>query len=267
MNATLLTLATVIVYFTSGTVFALRLFGSQTRKPAKSLGVGLGFLALLGHLVILYQALHTASGVNFSFFNAVSFAAWVICLVFLLSCIKKPLETLGIVLLPIAGITLLLALWYPGIHLLPPDAHWRLRSHVLVSLLAYSVLTMAAIQALMLAVQDSQLRKHHPGGFVRALPPLQTMESLMFEMILIGFVLLSISLLTGFLFLDDMFAQRLVHKTILSILAWLAFAVLLWGRHRFGWRGRTAIRWTLVGFVVLALAYFGSKAMIELILQ
>jgi len=89
----------------------------------------------------------------------------------------------------------------------------------------------------------------------------------MFEMIFIGFVLLSFSLLTGFLFLDDMFAQRLVHKTILSILAWLAFAVLLWGRFRFGWRGRTAIRWTLVGFGALVLAYFGTKAVIELILK
>ncbi len=266
MNITLLTIAAVILYFASGTVFAMRLFGSQARKPAKSLGLGLGFAALLIHLVILYQALHTASGVNFSFFNAVSFATWVISLVFLLSCISKPLETLGIVLLPIAGITLLLALWFPGIYLLPPDTHWRLRSHVLVSLLAYSVLTLAAIQSVMLAVQDSQLRKHHPGGFVRSMPPLQTMETLMFEMILIGFVLLSISLLTGFMFLDNMFAQRLAHKTILSILAWLAFAVLLWGRYRFGWRGRTAIRWTLAGFGVLVLAYFGSKAVIELIL-
>lgn len=267
MQTTLLTIAAVLLYFASGTVFTLRLFGSQERRPAKLLGTGLGFAALLIHLAVLYQALHTANGVNFSFFNAVSFAAWVICLVFLLSCIRKPLETLGIVLLPIAGITLLLALWFPGIHLLPADAQWHLRSHVLISLLAYSVLTMAAIQAILLAVQDSQLRKHHPGGFVRALPPLQTMEALMFEMIFIGFVLLTISLLSGFLFLDDMFAQRLVHKTILSILAWLAFAVLLWGRHRFGWRGRTAIHWTLAGFVALALAYFGSKAVIELILK
>ena len=266
MYTTLLTIAAVVLYFASGSVFAVRLFGSQTRKPAKILGTVLGFAALLIHLVVIYQALHTASGLNFSFFNAVSFAAWVVCLVFLLSSIRKPLETLGIVLLPISGVTLLLALWFPGIHLLPPDAQWHLRSHVLISLLAYSVLTMAAIQSILLAVQDSQLRKHHPGGFVRALPPLQTMESLMFEMILIGFVLLSVSLLSGFLFLDDMFAQRLVHKTILSILAWTAFAILLWGRYRFGWRGRTAIRWTLTGFAVLALAYFGSKAVIELIL-
>ncbi len=266
MNTTLLIIAAALLYFAGGTVFALRLFASPSRKPAKAWGLGLGFLALSIHLFVLYQILHTSGGINFSFFNAVSFSAWVICLLFLLSSIRKPLETLGIVLLPVAGITLLLTLAFPGIHLLPPDAQWHLRIHVLVSLLAYSVLTMAAIQSLLLAVQDSQLRKHHPGGFVRSLPPLQTMESLMFEMILIGFVLLSISLVSGFIFLEDMFAQRLVHKTILSILAWLAFAVLLWGRYRFGWRGRTAIRWTLTGFAVLALAYFGSKAVMELIL-
>ena len=267
MNITLLTFAAVFLYFASGIIFALRLFSNQTSRPSKLLGLGLGFVALLLHFAILYQALDAQTGVNFSLFNAMSFSAWVICLLFLSSSIRKPLETLGIVLLPIAAISLLLALWYPGLHFLPADTHWQLRSHVLISLLAYSVLTMAAIQALLLALQDSQLRKHRAGGFVRALPPLQTMEALMFEMILIGFVLLSLSLLSGFLFLDDMFAQRLVHKTFLSLLAWLAFAVLLWGRYRFGWRGRIAIRWTLVGFGVLVLAYFGSKAVIELILQ
>jgi ABC-type uncharacterized transport system permease subunit len=86
-------------------------------------------------------------------------------------------------------------------------------------------------------------------------------------MISVGFVLLSAALVTGFLFLEDMFAQHLAHKTVLSILAWLAFGILLWGRYRFGWRGRPAIRWTLVGFAVLVLAYFGSKAVLELLLR
>ena len=88
-----------------------------------------------------------------------------------------------------------------------------------------------------------------------------------FQLGFFGFILLSVGLLTGFLYLEDMFAQHLVHKTVLSMVAWIAFAVLLWGRFRFGWRGRTAIRWTLIGFAVLMLAYFGSKAVVELILQ
>jgi len=120
---------------------------------------------------------------------------------------------------------------------------------------------------LVLAVQDHQLRNKKPGGFVRALPPLQTMETLLFQMIGLGFFLHSLSLITGIIYLDDMFAQHIAHKTILSILAWIIFAILLWGRWRFGWRGSTAIRWTLAGFTVLFLAYVGSKWVLEVILN
>ncbi len=268
METTLLLLSAVLLYLGSGTIFTLRLFRrAESRKPSKALGLGLGFGALLFHGVILYFSLHTHQGLNFSFFNAVSFAAWVVCLLYLLAALSKPVESLGMVLLPLAAVTLLLEYFFPGVRLLPPHAAWQLRAHVIISILAYSVLTMAAVQAVLLAIQDRQLRSHHPGGFIRALPPLQTMEGLMFEMITIGFILLTLALLSGFLFLEDMFAQHLVHKTLLSILAWVIFAILLWGRYRFGWRGRTAIRWTLTGFIVLALAYFGSKAVVELILK
>jgi len=123
------------------------------------------------------------------------------------------------------------------------------------------------VQAVLLAIQDHQLHNRHPGGFVRSLPPLQTMEVLLFEMIGAGFLLLTLALISGIVYLDNMFAQHLAHKTILSIAAWLVFGTLLWGRFRYGWRGRTALIWTLSGFVVLMLAYFGSKAVIELILS
>ena len=164
-----------------------------------------------------------------------------------------------LLLLAVGAPQALLDLRFPGSRLLGEDAGWQLRLHVLTSMLAYSLLTLASAQAILLAVQDNHLRRHHPGGFIRALPPLQTMESLLFEMIGVGFALLSVALVTGFIYLEDMFAQHLVHKTVLSIAAWCAFAVLLWGRWRFGWRGRTAIRWTLGGFIALMLAFFGSK--------
>ena len=93
------------------------------------------------------------------------------------------------------------------------------------------------------------------------------MEKLLFELIWIGFILLTLSVASGFIFLDDMFAQHLVHKTILSIIAWCIFAILLYGRHAQGWRGTTAIKLTIAGFVVLMLAYFGSKFVLEIILQ
>ena len=265
---TLQTILAAGLYLVSGALLGTRLFyGSKTNKPPRQLSLGIAFAAVLIHLWILYQALHTDAGVNFGFFNAVSFAAWVMVVLFLISSLRKPLENLGIVLLPFAGLTLIFVLLFPAIHILPEDTHWNLRAHVLTSLLAYSVLAMASVQAILLAIQDTQLRKHHPGGFIRALPPLQTMESLLFEMILIGFILLSIALLTGFLFMEDMFAQRVVHKTILSITAWVAFGILLWGRFRYGWRGRKAIYWILFAFVVLAMSYFGSKAVMELVLH
>ena len=104
-------------------------------------------------------------------------------------------------------------------------------------------------------------------GVVRSLPSLQSMETLMFQLLGAGLVLLTVSLVTGFVFLENLFAQHLAHKTILSLLAWLLFAVLLVGRSRYGWRGQTAIRWTLSGFAALMLAYFGSKLVLELILN
>ncbi len=142
-----------------------------------------------------------------------------------------------------------------------------LRVHILISIFSYSLLAIAALQAVLLAIQNKHLRNRHPGGFIRALPPLETMEQLLFRMIGLGYILLSLSLLTGAAYIEDIFAQHLVHKTVLSLAAWLVFAILLWGRWRHGWRGRIAIRWTLVGFVVLMLAYFGSKLVLELILH
>ncbi len=142
-----------------------------------------------------------------------------------------------------------------------------LESHIVLSILAYSLLSIAAVQSILLFIQDARLRQHHPAGFIRSLPPLETMEGLLFKIIALGFLMLSLSLLSGLIYLEDMFAQHLVHKTILSIIAWGLFAILLFGRWRFGWRGQIAIRWTITAFVVLMLAYFGSKFVIELILQ
>ena len=268
MNTAVFALPAAIFYFAGGLSAGLRLFGSRDgRRPPRMLGILFGLMGAILHAMVLYQGMVVTGGLNLGFFHAFSLAAWTVVLLLLLSSLRKPVENLGIVLLPIAALTLLLALRYPAVHLLPAGAAMGLKMHVILSLLAYSVLAMACVQAILLAVQDRHLRHHHPGGFVRMLPPLQTMESLLFEMIAAGYLLLSAALVSGFLFLQDMFAQQLVHKTVLSMVAWVAFGTLLWGRFRFGWRGRTAIRWTISGFVFLLLAYFGSKAVLELILN
>jgi len=268
MSASLLALPATALYFVSGLLIGLRLFGQpDARRPPRALAIGLGMLATALHAVLIWTQTLTDTGLNVAFFSVTSLVAWAIAVLVLFSALNKPVENLGIVLLPLAGLAVLLAWRHPGYKLLPDSTPWALRAHVLVSLLAYAILTVASVQAILLAIQDRHLHRRQPVGFVRALPPLQTMESLLFEMIALGFLLLSVALGTGFMFLEDMFAQHLAHKTILSVAAWTVFGILLWGRFRFGWRGRTALRWTLAGFVVLMIAYFGSKFVLELILQ
>lgn len=268
MNASVLVYLTVFLYLIAGFSIGLRLFShSEPPRPARALGIGLGIGAIALHGILLFGQLLSGDSINLSFFSAGSLTAWAIAVILLVSALSKPVENLGALAFPIAAVVVILASRFPGERLLEAGAAVELHLHVITSMLAYALLTLASAQALLVAVQDNHLRSHHPGGFVRALPPLQTMEALLFELIGVGFVLLSIALLTGFVYLDDMFAQNVAHKTILSILAWIAFAVLLWGRFRFGWRGRTAIQWTLGGFAALMLAYFGSKAILELVLH
>ncbi len=259
---------TILLYLACGGLIAIRLFERPKQiVPPRPLALAVGIMGVLLHALLLYTGLFTDSGVNLGFFNALSLAAWTILALLLLSSMTKPVENLGILLFPLGALVVWLESQYPATRLLSQDASWGLKIHVLISMLAYSLLTLASMQAVLLAIQDHHLHNRHPGGFIRALPPLQTMESLLFEMIGAGFALLTLSLLSGLVFLDDMFAQHLVHKTVLSVLGWVVFGTLLIGRFRVGWRGRTAITWTLSGFVVLMLAYFGSKAVLELILQ
>ena len=170
MNMTLIAFPAAALYFAGGLSTGLRLFASETSwRPARHLGIGLGFAALLLHAAMLYFELFTVDGLNLSFFNAVSLAAWTVAGLLLVSALSKPVENLAILALPVAAITVLLDLRFPGNHLLGQDAGWALRVHVLTSMLAYSLLTLASAQAILLAVQDNHLRRHHPGGYILSL--------------------------------------------------------------------------------------------------
>ncbi|QKT04715.1 cytochrome c biogenesis protein CcsA [Ectothiorhodospiraceae bacterium 2226] len=241
--------------------------GVRANPTYRRIGLGLGALALVLHAVALQQSVFTPEGVWLGFFNVLSLTAWLISLLLVLTAAVRPVESLGIVIFPFAAAAVMLKLLFPEAGIRIGGHGPALELHILVSFLAYSLLGLAAVQALLLAAQERHLRTKRPGGYVRALPPLQTMEQLLFQLIALGFFLLSLALASGFLFLEDIFAQHLVHKTVLSITAWTVFGILLFGRWRFGWRGRTAIRWTLSGFAVLMLAYFGSKLVLELILR
>lgn len=139
--------------------------------------------------------------------------------------------------------------------------------HIITSILAFGVLSIAGVYATFVYLIDHLLRHHRFNKLVQTLPALNTLEGLLFHLIKAGFAVLTVSLLTGLIYVNDLFGQHLAHKTLLSIFAWLVFAVLLWGRWKKGWRGRVAVRMTLAGIVLLLLSYFGSKLILEVFLQ
>jgi len=266
MNISLLSIVAVLAYLGAG-FLVLRRLTTRVSTTERRLGgiLVLAGIGLLAHSILLYQNFFATAGLNFGVFNALSLLAWLIVLLLAFSIFNRAVENLGIAVFPLAALTLIVEASFTTEHIVDSD-NVALKIHILISILSSSIVTIAAIQALLLAVQDRHLHNKHPGGFVRTMPPLQTMEALLFQMLAVGFVLQSLSLVSGFAFLEDMFAQHLVHKTVLSILAWIIFAVLLWGRWRFGWRGKMAIRSTLSGFVLLMLAYIGSKLVLEVMI-
>ena len=268
MNVLLPGILAITLYLLAGSLLTLRLVrGNVETGCDRSQIILIGLAAIVIHAALLYPSILTSSGLNLGFFYAASLIALTTALLLILASLFEPVENLGIPVFVLAALSIGLLLIYPARHMLTGATSWQLDTHILTSLLAYSILGLAVIQAILLAIQDHHLHNRQPGGFIRALPPLQVMEALLFQMIAAGYALLTLSLITGILFLEDIFAQHLVHKTILSIIAWLVFGILLWGRWRFGWRGRVAIRWTIGGFVFLMLAYFGSKFVLELVLN
>jgi len=267
MTATALAPIASLIYISVGILLGVRLVKGIQSPTGNRLMVSLGSVGLVLHAIVLYHNVFNPAGINLGFFNALSLLSGIIVLLLVIAASSEPVENLGIAIFPLAGIAVVLELFFPSHDILTETEAIKLDVHILISILAYSVLSIAAVQAILLAIQNKQLHDRRILGFVRALPPLETMENLMFQMIGLGFVLMTLSLATGMLYLKDMFAQHLAHKTILSITAWLVYAILLWGRWRHGWRGKTAIRWTLSGFASLLLAYFGSKLVLELILK
>ncbi len=263
----LLGLATILLYAAATLIVGRRLFAADSaaaRARAPLAWTVLPAMAL--HAALIYQVASAGAGPDFGLFGVASLMGWVIVAMVTLATLVRPVEDLGIFVLPLAALTVAFSLAGWDEQPLSTEHGLGLRVHIVISVLAYGLLTIGAFQSLVLAYQERRLRRKRLGGVLRVLPPLQAQEQLLFQLVGLGFFLLSLSLVSGFMFVSDMFAQHLVHKTVLSVLAWTVFAVLLWGRWRHGWRGRTAIRWSLAGFVLLALAYFGSKIVLELIL-
>lgn len=235
--------------------------------PVLALAVGL-------HGVLLVHGIYVEGQLRFGFAHALSATLWITALIVWVETFFSASRGLFLLVLPLAALTAVLPAAYPGAILGQATEAPMFRLHLLLAILAYSLLTIAAMHALLMASMDRRLHGETMAGggrlahFLDRLPPLLAMETVLFRLITAGFVLLSATLISGLFFSEEVFgrALRLDHKTIFTIAAWVVFGGLLAGRVVFGWRGRTALRWTLTGFAMLMLAYVGSRFVLEVVL-
>lgn len=263
MPTTALSGIAILAYLVAGGLVAASI--ARVATPARGIGLVAAALATLVHAVLVF-GMH-AHGVDLHFFAALSLCGLGVAALTLLVSLWRPIAGLGVIVFPLAAVLLATDVFLAP-ETRPQPMAWQITLHAAFALLAYSLLSIAAVLAIFLALQERALRgRRLDSGLIRALPPLTLTEALMFRLIGAGFVFLSLTLLSGALFVDDLFAQHLVHKTVLSILSWIVFGVLLFGRWRWGWRGTRAVRLTLAGMAILLLAFFGSKFVLELLLR
>lgn len=251
-----------IALYTAG--FLVRWRATETAQRLPILLITLA--ALAAHGMVTADLLLAPGGINLSLIAVCNVVALVLVLVLATANLRLEIANLYLFVFPISILVLIAALMFepaqtPITNLTPAQV-----AHILISLAAYSALMMAACQSLLVAAQEHRLRTPRR-PVMRLLPPLETMERLLIDMLWIGFVLLSGAILSGYLFFDDIFSRQVVHHIVLTSLSWLVYVVFLGGRYLFGWRGLTAVRWTLVAFSLLLLGYLGSKFVMEYLLD
>jgi ABC-type uncharacterized transport system permease subunit len=222
------------------------------------------------HAWLLSQGIFAPAELRFGFAYALSAMLWFAVLIYWVESLFFRLEGMQPLVLGAAAVCVLLPLWFPG-RLVAHGAEPDFRLHLSLAIVAYSVFTIAVLHAVLMAVADRLL---HSGsrpleGPIANLPPLLTIEKMFFRLVAVAFVLLTLTLASGMALSESMFgrAMRFNHETVFAVLSWLTFAVLLWGRVFRGWRGRTALRWTVAGFVMVVLANIGTAFVLEVILR
>ena len=253
---------TLFALYSAGAWVMLRSVNNARLNP---LAWGLTLAAIFAHSAAIVRMMRSLGPFSIGLLEAVSMLAWTLAVVACFIAVEKQNRSIGAILLGLAAFGA--ALTGSGHTYAEETAPgWELTAHILLSMWAAALFLAAAVAALVLVFLDRRLRAHRLADLPSVLPPLDAVEKVMFRLIGAGFVLLTLALLTGFIFVTNLRTQHLEHKTILSCIAWVLFGVLLFGRIRYGWRGRAAVRWTLSGFGVLILAYFGSKFVLEYLL-
>jgi ABC-type uncharacterized transport system permease subunit len=220
----------------------------------------------------ILAALAIHSALRFGFGQALSATLWLAVLVYWIENLFYRLEGMQPLVLGVAAVCTPLPYLFPGLES-PAYAHTtEFRMHLALAMIAYGLLTIAALHALLMSLIEKRLHGRRLGeeltGPLASMPPLLTLETLLFRILGAGFVTLTLTLVTGMVFSETLFGKALEfnHKTLFAVLSWAIFGLLLAGRHFYGWRGRRALRWTMAGFIVLLLAYVGSRFVLEVIL-
>lgn len=223
-------------------------------------------LALLAHGVLIYQAVLGQGDIRLGFGSSLSTILWLSALTYWLSSHGAPLARLQSWVSGLAAVSVLATAFFTETHAIPNSQALALRAHLVVSFLAYGLLAVAVLHAVMMTLQERQL--HRGGQLAGGAPPLLTLEAMLFRILGVGFVLLTLALFSGIFFSEELFgtALQFSHKIVFAILSWLVFGGLLAGRYFRGWRGRTALIWTITGFTLLLLAYLGTQFVLEVLL-
>jgi ABC-type uncharacterized transport system permease subunit len=223
-------------------------------------------LALLSHGALIYQSVLGQGDIRLGFGNSLSTIFWLTALAYWLASQRAPLARLQSWVSGLAAASVLVMAFFTATHAIPNSQTLALRAHLVVAFLAYGLLAVAALHAVLMTMLEKQL---HRGALLQdGAPPLLTLEAMLFKTIGVGFALLTLAVFSGVFFSEEIFGTALhfSHKIVFAILSWLVFGGLLLGRHFRGWRGRTALYWTITGFTLLILAYLGTQFVLEVLL-
>lgn len=227
-------------------------------------------VALVLHAMLLYHRVLTPQGMDLGVANAISLLVWLTLLIYWVGSLAYGgLASIIGMMAPVALVAILLQATIPTHHYVTYAGNPLFALHFGIAMLAYSLFIVATVHALLMLAEEKWLHRGTLPPFLRDLPPLLEMEALLFRIVLAAFVLLTLTVVSGLFFSEQLFGKpfTVTHKTVFGILSWLIFGGLLAGHYFRGWRGRTAVRWTVAGFIALLLAYLGSKIVLELVLQ
>ncbi|HIQ40070.1 MAG TPA: cytochrome C biogenesis protein [Sulfurivirga caldicuralii] len=253
----------VILYLSATLLVAMRIGYNQANTFHRRRILLATAAAVILHGLALGQAVIQPSHLLFSWGIGLSTIGWASALMLLAANLTKSIETLGLFVWPLAMVGVVAQHLAGSPHPLPIEYG----AHILLAILAYSILGLATAQAVLYSIQERHFKRHRISQLLKALPPLTLMEKTLYQLLILGFTTLTFALLTGAFFVEDLFAQSLIHKTFFSITAWIIYALLLWGHFRRGWRGQKAAKATFLAFFLLVLSYLGSQFVLEILLN